>query len=113
MHELSLCRSLIELLQEQAEQHRFTRVKQLWLEVGPLAAVVPEAMQFAFEAASRGSLAEGARLHLVELPGEAHCQACGFETSISQWYQACPRCGEYQLKVLSGDELQIRELEVE
>eukprot|EP01155_Anaeramoeba_flamelloides_P021529 Anaeramoba_flamelloidesa589246_10.p2 GENE.a589246_10~~a589246_10.p2 ORF type:complete len:114 (-),score=7.11 a589246_10:7-348(-) len=113
MHELSLCRALIEQLQQQAELHQFNRVKQLWLEAGPLAAVVPEAMKFAFEAASRGTLAQGARLHIVELPGRARCRACGSESAISQWYQACPECGQYQLQVLSGEELRIRELEVE
>ncbi len=113
MHELSLCRTLIEQLQQQAERHQFNRVKQLWLEAGPLAAVVPEAMTFAFEAASHGTLAQGARLHIVELPGRARCRACGIESAISQWYQACPECGQYQLQVLSGEELRIRELEVE
>ncbi len=113
MHELSLCRALIELLQQQAELNRFTRVKQLWLEAGPLAAVVPEAMAFAFEAASHGTLAEGAQLHIVERPGKACCRACGTESPITAWDQACPVCGQYQLQVLSGEELRISELEVE
>ncbi len=112
MHELSLCRSLISLLRQQAEEQHFSRVTQLWLDVGPLAAVVPDAMMFAFEAASQGTLAEGARLHIVERPGRARCRACGAETEISQWYQPCAECGAYQLQVLSGDELKIRELEV-
>src|SRR5690554_6139227 len=51
MHELSLCRSLIDLLQQQAAVSHFSRVKQLWLEAGPLAAVEPEALKFAFTAA--------------------------------------------------------------
>lgn len=113
MHELSLCRSLIDLLQQQAAVSHFSRVKQLWLEAGPLAAVGPEALKFAFTAASQGTLAEGAVLHLIECPGRAVCRQCGTESAITQWYQACPECGEYQLQVLSGEALQIRELEVE
>lgn len=113
MHELSLCRSLIELLQKQAVSSHFKRVMQVWLEVGPLAAVAPEAMQFSFEAASRGTLAEGAVLHIIELSGQARCRSCAIDLKIDRWDQPCPRCGEYQLQVLSGGELRIRELEVE
>lgn len=113
MHELSLCRALINLLQQQAEISHFSRVTQLWLEVGPLTYVVPEALLFAFEAASRGTLAQDARVHIIESPGRAFCRACGTEAEMSQWYQACPHCGEFQLCPVSGSELKIRELEVE
>lgn len=113
MHELSLCQSLIELLQQQAEAQAFTRVRQLWLEVGPLAAVDPEAIRFAFTAASQNTLAEGAKLHLIELLGRARCRSCGHEGAIDNWDQPCPACGEYRLQVLSGEELRIRELEVD
>ena len=113
MHELSLCRALIDQLQQQAAVSGFSRVTQIWLEVGVLAAVVPEAIQFGFEAASHGTLAQGAQLHIIRLPAEAYCRACGVKTDTQQRYQPCPHCGEFQLEVVSGETLSVRELEVE
>jgi len=113
MHEVSLCRALVELLRQQAEQDGFSRVHAVWLQVGPLAAVVPEAMALAFEACTPGTLAEGARLHLVEEEARARCRCCGGCWRISSRLEPCPDCGAYELDVLSGDALTISELEVE
>ena len=33
MHEMSLCESVIQILQEEADQQGFVRVKQVWLYV--------------------------------------------------------------------------------
>ncbi len=34
MHELSLCQSAVEIIQQQAEQHGVARVTGVWLEIG-------------------------------------------------------------------------------
>jgi Zn finger protein HypA/HybF involved in hydrogenase expression len=36
MHELSLCQNLVEILQQQAQQHGAKRVTGVWLELGRL-----------------------------------------------------------------------------
>lgn len=113
MHELSLCQALVSLLEQQAAEQSFVRVRQIWLEVGALAAVAPEAMMLAFAAASRATLAEGAILHLLERPGRARCGDCGRECEIRQWQALCPACGHPTLQLLSGQQIMIRELEVE
>jgi hydrogenase nickel incorporation protein HypA/HybF len=38
MHELSLCQNLVEILQQQAQQHGAKRVTGVWLELGALPA---------------------------------------------------------------------------
>ncbi|MBA4501789.1 hydrogenase maturation nickel metallochaperone HypA [Marinobacterium marinum] len=113
MHELSLCQALLQLLRRQAAEQRFNRIKQVWLEIGALAAVDPDAMSFAFMAASQGTLADGAVLHLLYCPGRGRCRLCHAEVEMTQWYQSCPRCGAFQLQALSGEGVTIRELEVE
>ena len=39
MHELALAQNIIELLEEQAVNHQFSKVKQVWLEIGVMACV--------------------------------------------------------------------------
>ena len=113
MHELSLCRSLIKQLEMQAQQQGFSRVHEIWLEVGPMSAVMPESLEFAFSACSRGTLADGATLHIVEQPARARCGVCGEICTVSSRFDPCPNCAAEGLALLSGDGVAIKELEVE
>lgn len=112
MHEMSLCESILGILNEQAEQQAFSKVDRVCLEVGPLSGVEPEALRFGFDVVMRGSLAEQARLDIVIPPAMAWCQPCGQNVPVSERYDPCPVCGALQLQVTSGAELRIKELEV-
>jgi hydrogenase nickel incorporation protein HypA/HybF len=113
MHEMSLCQGLVRILEEQAATHAYTRVKTVRLEIGPLATVEPEALRFCFGAATKGTLAENATLDIIEAAASAWCFSCGETVTISERNGLCPRCGGYQLQVTGGDELRIKELEVD
>ncbi|MES9945888.1 MAG: hydrogenase maturation nickel metallochaperone HypA [Candidatus Thiodiazotropha sp.] len=113
MHEMSLCEGVLNVLEEQALSQGYSRVKQVWLEIGSLSGVEPEAMRFSFDAVMNGSIADGARLEIIHLPGEAWCMQCSKPVQVSARYQPCPVCGSYQLQVTGGDEMRIKELEVE
>ncbi len=113
MHELALCESVLSILREQAKTQRFDRVKTVWLQIGALSCAAPEALDFCFTAVTRGTLADGARLEFVRTPGRAWCMRCRDTVAIGERHDPCPRCGTFELHVTSGDELRIKELEVE
>lgn len=113
MHEMSIAEGIIQVLEEQAVSQQFQRVKILWLEIGPMAAIETDALRFCFDAVSRSTLAAGARLEINEIPGEAWCLGCSQTVAVTQRYDACPKCGSYQLQITQGDEMRIKELEVE
>ena len=113
MHEMSLCEGILQILEDEADRQHFRRVKQVWLEIGQLAGVEVDAMRFSFDAVTRGSLAEGAKLTIIDIPGTAWCMVCGTNVAIKQRYDECPQCGGVQLQVTAGDEMRIKELEVE
>ncbi len=113
MHELSLCAGIVDVLREQASAHDYARVKTVRLEVGELAGVEVEALRFGFDVAARGTLADGATLEIVPVPGTAWCLPCAREVVTHRRFDPCPRCGTHQLRLLAGDELRIKELEVE
>ncbi|MCP3881127.1 MAG: hydrogenase maturation nickel metallochaperone HypA [Sulfitobacter sp.] len=113
MHEMSLCEGVLQILEDNAKQQGFERVKTVWLEIGDLSGVEPEAMRFCFDAVMRGTLADQAGLEIIEAPGRAWCMQCSKAVPASRRFDACPECGSYQLQVTGGDELKIKELEVE
>ncbi len=113
MHEMSLCESIVQTLEEQALAQHYKRVKRVWLQVGQLACVEPEAMQFSFAVVCKGTLAEGAELLIEREQASGWCMLCSASVAVESRHGACPQCGSYQLQISGGDELRIKELEVE
>lgn len=74
MHEMSLAESMLQLIEDAAYQQGFTRVKTVWLEIGQLACVEQESLRFGFDVVTRGSIAEQARLEIVETAGQGWCK---------------------------------------
>jgi hydrogenase nickel incorporation protein HypA/HybF len=113
MHEMSLVEGMLGIVEDSARANDASRVTAVWLEIGTLAQVEREALRFCFDAVTRGSVAEGARLEIVEVPGAAWCMPCAERVSIAAIGDACPRCGSYQLQVVAGNDMRIREIAIE
>jgi len=113
MHEMALCESMLQILEAQGQAQGFRRVKRVRLEVGALSCVEKDALRFNFEVVTRGSLADGAVLELIDVPGEGWCLPCARPVAVTSLVDPCPHCGSGQVQVTGGEELQIRDLEVE
>jgi hydrogenase nickel incorporation protein HypA/HybF len=113
MHEMSLAENVLQIIEESARTQNFRRVRSVVLEIGRLAAVESDAMRFCFDAVVSGSIAEGARLEIIETPGEGRCMACGMAVAMQEPYGLCPECGSPRLQVLGGDRMRVVNLEVE
>jgi hydrogenase nickel incorporation protein HypA/HybF len=113
MHELSLMRSMLGLIEESARRERFDRVLRIGLDVGALCNVEVEALTFCFDLVARGTLAERAAFEVRSVPARRRCAGCGHEEPIASRLDPCARCGGWQGAVDGGDRILIRELEVE
>ena len=67
MHELALATEVVSICTARADGARVVRVR---LEVGRLAAVLPDALRFCFDACAHGTPVEGAALDIIETQGE-------------------------------------------
>jgi hydrogenase nickel incorporation protein HypA/HybF len=108
MHEMAITQSVVEAVCEHAAGRT---VHSVTVAVGALCAVVPDAMQFCFELATEGTVAEGAHLEIEQIPGKASCRSCGAEFTLTDLILLC-RCGSADLDVIAGRELRIRSMEV-
>ena len=109
MHEMALTQDLVSLIAERCAGRQVTRVV---LEVGKLSAVVPDAFRFCFELCAEGTPAEGAELEILEPPGRARCRACERDLTLDSIFERCP-CGSVSLEFHSGEQLRLREVEVQ
>lgn len=112
MHELSLAEEMLDIILQKARKEHFTKVTRVYLEIGQLSHVTPEAMRFCFEAVVKNSLVEGADLKIIETEGKGLCLSCGHINHIDALYSACEECGDFDMKVLEGDQVRIKNLEV-
>lgn len=108
MHELSIANGIVEACAERAMGARVVRVI---VEVGKLSAVMPDALRFCFDVCARDTPLEGAALEIVETPGRAVCRECGGEIALSSFFECCA-CGSASLRVVAGEEMKLREMEI-
>ena len=114
MHELSLTEALIALVEDEGRKHGCSRVRTVRVEIGAISAIEPEAMRFCFDAVTRGTIADGAVLDIIMMPGRGWCLDCDKEVALSRPLDSCPDCGGNCVQPMAGgDDLRLKELEVE
>ena len=113
MHEMSLAENVLQIIEDASRTQQFRRVRTVVLEIGALAAVEPEAMRFAFDAVMRGTLADGARLELIEITGQGRCADCAAMVEMDEPLALCPQCGSGRVRVTGGDRMRVLEMEAE
>ncbi|MDX1779688.1 MAG: hydrogenase maturation nickel metallochaperone HypA [Thalassovita sp.] len=112
MHEMSLCEGIREVIEDQARQQPIRAVKVVRLEIGRFSCVEKQALEFAFDVVMRGSVAEGARLIMLDVAGRAMCYDCMKEVEIDDRFAPCSDCGGTTLMPVAGSEMRIKDLEV-
>ncbi|MFF0477676.1 hydrogenase maturation nickel metallochaperone HypA [Streptomyces sp. NPDC004284] len=111
MHEMSLAVAVVDQVETAARSRGAVGVTSVELDVGELAGVVADALAFCFELACAGTVLEGAELITRTVPGTARCGPCAADWAVGMPPRLlCPRCGAAAGELLSGRELQIREV---
>jgi len=113
MHEMSLAEGILQLLEDAARRENARRVSAVFLEIGQLASVEVESLRFCFDAVVRDSVADGARLEIIDTPGTGWCLDCSQSVPMTDKLSGCPRCGSYRVQVTGGTEMRVKELEIE
>lgn len=113
MHEMAISESILGILEEEGRRQNYLRVKKVRLEIGPLASIETAALRFSFDVVTRGTLAENAILEIIATDARAWCLPCERSVPIRERYDACPECGGHQLQVTAGEEMRIKDLEVD
>jgi len=113
MHEVALAEAIVDLVRDQARRDAFARVRSIRIAVGALSHVEPRALEFGFEAVSRGTVADGAKLVVERPSGEGWCTDCNATVQILANGAPCPRCGGHRWVLTAGDELRVVDLEVD
>ena len=113
MHEMSIAKNLLEIIQRHAPTNGGARVKVIRLRIGEMAGVVPESLRFCLEVVSEGTVAHGAALEIEHVLIVGRCNDCRSDFEVERYVFICPNCESTNVELLSGNELDVVELEVE
>lgn len=112
VHELSVCQALLAQVVEIATDRGASAVSRITVEVGPLSGVEPGLLASAFEIVRAGSCAAGAILLIETTAITISCLICGAESQTAPNRLLCAACGGYRTRVVGGDELRLRGVEL-
>lgn len=112
MHELSIAVNIVELATDEAKKANARKLLKLELDIGSLAGVIPEALEFAMTEAIKGSLLEKADITYNYIQAIANCSDCCNEFETDDYFKVCPFCNSTNTYFIKGKELKIKSLEI-
>jgi len=114
MHEVSIAQGLLDLAIDNCKKQGYKEIESIKVKIGKASGVMPDSLMFAFEALKTGTMADKAILIIDEIPISGYCNSCcsDFTVNDASYVTECPKCGQMSLRIDTGRELNIDEMEV-
>ncbi len=113
MHELGIMTGVMESVEQAAKNANANKVLKISLQVGVMTEAIEDALRFAFEALSEGTMCEGAELEVNMVQPVSVCLECGNEYEHDRFHMVCPECGSAFTQLIQGKEMNIESIEVD
>ncbi len=109
MHELGIASDICRTVSDFSEGRR---VESITVDVGILAGVAVEALDFCIREVARDMGLGEPEVTIRTVSATLLC-ACGHEYSVNDMLDGCPSCGGYQREVRRGMDIIVREVEID
>jgi len=113
MHEMSLALNIVELVVEAANREGGSRVNEVEIEIGSMAGVMVDSLDFCLEAAARATIVEGAGFRFIQVSAVGECSSCQSRFETDSFFTPCPNCGATGIPVSGGQDIRINSLVIE
>ncbi len=114
MHELGIVMQVIRQVEQVAEENGVEQVRKINMEIGEVSSVVPELFLDCFHWAKKKTRhLQEAELEIVLLEGLSYCQDCKRTYPTTVYAKECPHCKSRRTYLLTGNEINIRDIEVQ
>lgn len=113
MHELGIVFHVIKSVEQIAEENQVDVVSAVTLEIGEVSGIVHSYILDCWRwAADRSKVMKGSELKIEELHAITHCEDCGKDYDTVEHGKICPYCNGEHTYLLTGNEINIKEIEV-
>lgn len=115
MHELGIVFTILERLEKVAEDENLSHIKRCTMEIGEVSSVLPEYLKDCFEwaAKKRAPLFGDTTLEVETIHAVTYCNSCGGTYDTVPNGITCPYCGSRETELVTGNEINIKEIEAE
>jgi hydrogenase nickel incorporation protein HypA/HybF len=103
--------STMALFARVVQKSSAARTKAVFLGLGEVAELDPEAVRRHWVELSKGTPLERAQLHIRLIRAEAQCMACFKKYHPVNGRIHCPNCGSFGAKILSSEEFHVEHIE--
>lgn len=112
MHEMSIAMNIVDIACKEAKNEGAPSISSIELDVGKLAGVMIDSLEFCYDSVCKGTLAENSQLLINEIAGNALCLKCNSEFEIDSFMAICPSCESYEIEIKQGRELRLKAVTV-
>lgn len=113
MHEMSIAQSIAEIAIEHAQKEQAKSITELELQIGTLAGIEFESLQFALDSLRSNLWFRNTNFTINKVQAKAHCLDCSFEFNIVNLFSECPKCNSYATNIVCGKELKVKSLVID
>ena len=114
MHELGVVFHIADSVVKVAEENRARKVHTVTLEIGEVSTIIPEYLIDVWNwNCKRVPLLEGCTLTVEQIHARTHCDGCGRDYDTVPQGKICPYCGSGETWLLTGNEVNIKDITIE
>jgi len=113
MHEFFIVQNILRTVEDLLKEYPDKKVTKAIFLIGKFSGVEPELLKTALEFFKKESSLKEAEIVLELEDLKIKCLDCGKETIKEKWDTICPFCGSFNTKVVSGEEMILKTLELE
>lgn len=112
MHELSIALGILKIAEKEAAKANAKKVEVIELEIGTLAGIEFDSLDFVWPSAVKNTVLEHADRKMNIIQAKAKCIDCDYVYNINKYYDSCPICDSSFKGIIQGKELRVKSLEV-
>ena len=112
MHEMSVALGIVKIAENETAKAKANRVDLIELEIGTLAGIEIESLDFVWPVAVKDTVLEKAKKMITIIPAKGKCLDCDSIFEIKHLYDSCPFCNSFIKGIIQGKELKVKALEV-
>ena len=113
MHELGVVFHIADSVVKVAEENQARRVHSVTLEIGEVSTIIPDYLIDVWNwNCKRVPLLEGCELNVEQIHAVTHCDGCDRDYDTVPQGKICPHCGSDQTWLLTGNEVNIKDITI-
>ncbi len=112
MHELSIALGIVKIAETETAKANAKKVDVIELEIGTLAGIEFDSLDFVWPAAVKETVLENAVKKINIIKAKGKCLDCDTTFDIINIYDPCPNCNSFLKGIIQGKELKVKALEV-